>query len=115
MSLVPKDMQPILDIDGESISYAKRSGLKMDLNYGHFEHAIQVLKQPDEYVQGALRAYESLMVEPIPDIVAVVMTSQMHDARTSRGKSISYGDGALDMWRLLVEMSGDVGKVIQSQ
>ena len=113
-SILPKVTQPSVQQTGTSFAVGSYRSLPPD--YGAYSLAVLLLQQPQtDYVHGALTGYRSLTSYSGEDWQLLDAVRQLQDGRTSRGKSVTFGDGALDLWRLLIEQGGDIAKVIAAQ
>ena len=116
-SILPKSTQPTVSQNGAPAQpFAVTSYRAIPADYGIYANALGLLNTPQsDYVRGALGGYRSLTSYSGEDWTLLDAVNQLQTARIKNGKSVSYGDGGIDMWRLLVEMNGDIAKVIAAQ
>lgn len=116
-SILPKSTQPTVQQSGGAISpFAVTSYRALPPDYGVYANAIGLMNTPQsDYVRGALAGYRGLTSYSGEDWTLLDAIGQLQTARIKNKKSVSFGDGGIDMWRLLVEMNGDIAKVIAAQ
>ena len=120
-SILPKVTQPSVQQSGASFAVGSYlSPSQGEDIYKNYSEAIQLVSEPCQpyssiYVQGALTGYRVLTSYSGEDWQILSAVKQMQEGRTSRGKTTTFGDGGLDIFRLLVQMNGDIAKVIENQ
>jgi len=110
--MIPSTKRPVIDVDGQSRRVVSRSPIagSDEPSYPDYLNAVNFQKDqlhpevngPMAYVAGAVAGYGLLMAGAQPDVPLMNAIQQMYAASAIKHRA-GYGDGATDLFRLLIE------------